>query len=476
VSHFTYPEFLENSHGQAFSPAKAFEKARLWTDTRSLREGDFFLPLSGEHFDGHDYLEQAFAAGAIGAFVKQEKAETHPEWKKLPNLIAVEEPVLAYLAMARYHRQKINPLVIAVTGSSGKTTTKEMLAAAFSPLKKTVKTEKNFNNEVGVSQTLLALPPGTEILVVEMGMRGLRQISILSEAALPDAALVVNVGPAHIGLLGSLENIAKAKLEIAEGMDPQAGILVINGDNPQLRRLAPQQWTGRLTQYHLSDAQQVTPFVEGDTEGVCFVYKGQPVRLSVPGEHMVSNALGVLALGEALGFAVEDLARGLSAFVPEKGRWERQALFDGKLFKNVWIINDAYNANPDSANASLKAFLATVRPDMKHILVLGGMKELGDFSEGYHRELGQWLAAQSAVDALFTIGEEGAWLADAARLGASYPVHHTPDVETTARYILERFPGLENAVLYLKGSRAYKLDDLPECLRNKSTAKPSSAL
>ena len=460
MSCFSYPELLQASGGSALTPEQPFESARLWTDTRTVQPGDFFLPLSGERFDGHDYLEQAFGAGAIGAFVQREKADQHPEWRKLPNLIAVDEPVLAYLAMARLHREKINPLVVAVTGSSGKTTTKEMLYAAFSPLKKTVKTEKNFNNEVGVSQTLLALQPGTEVLVVEMGMRGLRQISILSEAARPDVALVVNVGPAHIGLLGSLENIAKAKLEIAEGMVPEKGILVINGDDSNLTKLAPTLWTGRTEAYHLAEAQEIQPFVEGDAEGIRFRYQGAKVELSVPGEHMVANALAVLKTGEALGFSAQELARGLSAFVPEKGRWERTALAG---FNNVWVINDAYNANPDSAKASLKAFLSTARPDMQHILVLGGMKELGDFSREYHEKLGLWLAGQPHIGALFTIGEEAQWIADAAS-NAAYPVRYAGNVAHAVQQIADGPVRLENAILYLKGSRAYRLDEIPEAL------------
>lgn len=467
VSHFTYSELLQASGGQSFTPEASFPTARLWTDTRTLQAGDFFLPLSGERFDGHDYLEQAFSEGAVGAFVQRDKAEQHPEWKKLPNLIAVDEPVLAYLAMARHHREKINPIVIAVTGSSGKTTAKEMLAATFSPLKKTVKTEKNFNNEVGVSQTLLALQPGTEILIVEMGMRGLRQISILSEAAKPDIALVVNVGPAHIGMLGSLENIAKAKLEIVEGMNPGQGVLVIHGDDPYLSEWAPKLWPGKLESYKLAEAQDISPFVEDNREGIRFVYKGSRVKLDVPGEHMVANALGVLKAGEALGFSVPELAAGLSQFVPEKGRWERIAL---EGFQNVWVINDAYNANPDSAKASLKAFLSTARPDMKHILVLGGMKELGDFSQEYHEKLGLWLAGQSHIDALFTIGEEGQWIADAAG-NAQYPVRYAATVEHAVQQIAQGSVPLENAVLYLKGSRAYKLDEIPQALTRENNLK-----
>lgn len=460
MSNFSYNELLEASGGSALSERKPFDSTRLWTDTRTLQSGDFFLPLSGENFDGHTYLESAFASGAIGAFVQRDKAQAHPEWQKLPNLIAVEDPLAAYLAVARYHRQKINPLVIAVTGSSGKTTTKEMLYAALSPLKKTVKTEKNFNNEVGVCQTLLALQPGTEVLVVEMGMRGLRQISILSEAARPDIALIVNVGPAHIGMLGSLENIARAKMEITEGMAPNKGILVLHGDNPLLTKLAPTLWSGRTEPYSLKEAQDIHPADVHGKAGVQFTYQGVEVSLPVPGEHMVSNALSVLKTGQALGLNLQDLAKGLSQFVPEKGRWERTAL---EGYPNVWIINDAYNANPDSAKASIKAFLSTANQQQRHILVLGGMKELGDFTQDYHEKLGLWLSAQPAVDALFTVGEEARWIAEAAQ-NAQFPVRYAETIEHLTQQLAHGSIPLENAVIYLKGSRAYKLDDIPAAL------------
>ncbi|HEY9745501.1 MAG TPA: UDP-N-acetylmuramoyl-tripeptide--D-alanyl-D-alanine ligase [Oculatellaceae cyanobacterium] len=458
MSHFTYEELLNAPRGQAVTAASPFEAARLWTDTRTLQPGDFFLPLSGERFDGHDYLEQAFASGAVGAFVKQEKVQQHPEWQRFPNLLAVEEPVQAYLDMARLHREKINPIVIAVTGSSGKTTSKEMLAAAFSPLRKTVKTEKNFNNEVGVSQTLLALQPGTEILIVEMGMRGLRQISILSEAAKPDVALIVNVGPAHIGLLGSLENIAKAKLEIAEGMEPAKGQLVLCGDSKPLAELAPQLWPGKQIAYHLSEAEDLQIWMQDGHTGVRFTYQETPIFLPVVGDHMVSNALGVLKVGEALGFSPAELARGLAQFVPEAGRGERTAL---RGYQNAWTVNDAYNANPDSTIASLKAFLSLPCDGLNRVLVLGGMKELGNFSQAYHEELGQWLAKQAGIAQLVTIGEEGHWMADSART-AAYPIFAADTVQDAIDHLSRH--SLDNTILYLKGSRAYRLDEIPQAL------------
>lgn len=473
---FTYEQLLEATGGQAAGQLRPFAPARVWTDTRTLQAGDFFLPLSGERFDGHDYLEQAIASGSIGAFVQRDKLAAHPDWQALPNLIAVASPVDAYLAVASAYRQVIDPLVVAVTGSSGKTTTKEMLAAALSPLLKTRKTEKNFNNEIGVSQTLLALTPDTEALVVEMGMRGLRQIAPLSQAACPDAALVINVGPAHIGMLGSLEAIAEAKLEIAEGLDPETGILVINGDDPQLVALAPKRWAGRLETYHLREAKDVETIADAQSEGVRFSYKDCPIQLSVSGNHMVANALGVLKLGESLGFPLPALAQGLSTFKPSAGRGEVH-LIPG--FFNVACINDAYNANPDSARASIDAFLqANIARrqqgiSTKVVLIIGGMKELGDFSERYHRDLGRWLGTQPGIAALFTIGDEAECLAEEAqKSAASFPVVHAVSFETLMHELFARPELLQDSNLYLKGSRAYRLEELVE--RLKAATPPAS--
>jgi len=457
-----------------------FQSARVWTDTRSIQVGDFFLPIRGQRFDGHDYLQQAFQDGAVGAFVSAEKFTDHPEWAAFPNLLVVSDTTQAYLDVARFYREGINPKVIAVTGSSGKTSTKEMLFAALSPLKRCVKTEKNFNNEIGVAQTMLSLHADTEILIVEMGMRGPRQIAPLSVAAKPDVAIVINVGPAHIEFLGSLKAIAKAKLEIAEGLDPAKGILVINGDSEELSEGVQQAWNGQLSQYRLDQAEKLILTSTGSS----FLYQdssghSQEIRLTVPGAHMVANALGVLAVGEALGFSVASMASGLARFQHAEGRGETQTLAG---FHNVSVINDAYNANPQSVQASLEAFLSTYHEvqetqAQKLVLILGGMKELGEFSEAYHRALGEWLSVQEEISALFIVGEEGRWIYDEILEdfteddgeAALFEIHHGDAVVDIAKILLSRQDLLENSLLYLKGSRAYALEHLPALLSTVNT-------
>lgn len=454
---FPWQALLETSGGKALTPHQTFSAPLcLSTDTRTIGPGCFFLPLSGERFDGHDYLAQAFAQGAEGAFVDEEKFRQHPEWAAFPNLIGVENPLIAYLAMARSHRRRINPKVIAVTGSSGKTTTKDMLFTALSGILPTQKTEKNHNNEVGLSQTLLALQEGTEALVTEMGMRGLHQIDLLSRYAEPDIGIVINVGPAHIGLLGSMENIALAKCEIFDGMNLNTGIGLVNRDDTLVFETARKVWKGRLESYGLSEVSSIETGIE---EGIAFHYEGDRIQLALPGRHNIYNALVTLKVGELMGLSRKAVIAGLEAYQPEAGRWNKTPLSG---YANSWVINDAYNANPASMRASLEAFLQCPHPGLRRVLVLGAMNELGDFSREYHQQLGSWLAQQHDIDLVFAVGEEARWVAESAQ-NAAFPIRHAADAEEVAD-LLKKSVNLEDTLLFLKGSRTFQLEKIPEAL------------
>jgi UDP-N-acetylmuramoyl-tripeptide--D-alanyl-D-alanine ligase len=463
---FSYSELLSTAGGEVVTSGNPFLSASLCTDTRTLCEGDFFIPLSGENFDGHAYLEKAFQKGAVGAYVDPAAIQQQSGWQQWPNLIGVQSPLNAYLAVAKQYRQKMNPTVIAITGSSGKTTTKDMLYATLSPLRRTQKTLKNFNNEVGLAQTLLQIEPGTEILIVEMGMRGLGEIEVLSRVAMPDIAIINNVGTAHIGRLGSCENIVKAKLEIAMGLSPGQGILVINADHQNLLAEARHQWLDRLGTNKLITYQMTGTTVLQAFNGETLVFEhpsfpGVSITLSVPGDHMMSNALGVLTVGQQLGLPVEQLLAGLATFRPEGDRWQDIQLTS---FSNCHVLNDSYNANPDSMKASVQTFLGLDKPaDCKKILVLGGMKELGTFTGQSHRELGEWLATQPQIHHLFTVGEEAAVIAEATRQ-ARFETTHFLTVEALGTFLSAQDALLQNSIIYLKGSRAYHLDTLVSLL------------
>ncbi len=450
---FTLQELLQATGGQLLGPrSEPSAPFTLNTDTRTVQAGQWFIPLVGANFDGHTYLQEAFKAGVTGALVNQASVSQHPEWESNTNLVAVPDTLKAYMALAQFHRRRLKPglKVIALTGSSGKTTTKDMLFAAFSQIKSTQKTQANYNNEIGVSQTLLALVPETELAIVEMGMRGPHQIDVLSLCAEPDVALITNVGPAHIEMLGSLEAIADAKLEIVAGLNPQTGVLITNGDDALLNTKTPSVWSSDWRRFQLTDAKNILR----DGEGQRFEYQGHTVYLSVPGHHNVMNALSVLQAGEALGLPIEELIAGLAKFQPEGGRWNKQAISG---LDNVWVINDAYNANPDSCRASLTAFFDWKTPELKRLLILGGMKELGPFSERYHRQLGQWLNTDAQLDRLITVGEEAQWIA--AELNTQAFEHWHYDSVEAVLTDLQQYP-LTNTVIFLKGSRAYGLEKI----------------
>ncbi len=460
-------------------PSDLSLKYRISTDTRRVQAGDFYLALSGARFDGHNFLEQAFKQGACGAFVSEDWIKEHPQvgfkgYEQNP-LIVVKDTVEAYLALGRFHRRRMGAKIVALTGSSGKTTTKEMLYAGLSPLLPTQCTQKNFNNEIGVSQTLLSIQPETQLMIVEMGMRGPGEIALLSRYAEPDVALVINVGSAHIGRLGSLKKIAQAKCEIFEGLTPASGIAILNKDDGLLMETFEESGFPSVLDgqgYSLSEAENK---IDAEAGKVRFTYHGQPIELSTPGDYMVSNALAVLKVGEALGFSVKSVAKGLARFQSAEGRGEISELAG---FNHVRVVNDAYNSNPESLRASLGAFLKSILPNQKRFLILGGMKELDAQAQAHHEALGRWLTEQKGIDALFLVGEEMTWVlseferSETQKSGEnsrSYPVEILTGTPTEmAKSLVESLQAsglaLEHCCLYLKGSRAYSLERLPEAL------------
>ena len=432
----------------------AFEPASVSTDARSLQPGQLFLPLVGERFDGHDFRSQAYAAGAVGSFMQAD----HAPLAGLPNQLIVPDTLLAYQQLARFHRRRVNPRVVGITGSSGKTTTKTLFQAAFQGLYRTQCTQKNFNNDVGVAQTLLAIQPDTELCVVEMAMRGPGEITRLTTAAEPDIAVITNIGPAHIERLGSLEAIAQAKCEIVKGLHPVRGVVVANGDDALLMHTLKQVWSGRLETFSLEQARDIAPTSEG---GVRFMTRGATVSLTVPGDHMVMNALAVLAVAQILGAPLHKVAEGLSGFSPEEGRYSIK-----QLSADLHVIQDAYNANPSSMEASLTAFLnqPVMQTGQQKALVLAGMNELGDLSVHYHTLLGNWLKmhATRQLAWLLLIGEDCQPALEALsqeNSATDVVVKWVPDVHTAKQW-LQSYPSLSNHFILVKGSRSYQLETL----------------
>jgi UDP-N-acetylmuramoyl-tripeptide--D-alanyl-D-alanine ligase len=339
----------------------------LSTDTRYIEPGQIFLALRGESFDGHRFVEQAIAAGAIAAIVDQPVDAAVPQ-------ILVADTLKAYQAMGRWWREQFTIPVIAVTGSVGKTTTKELIAAALGTQGMVLKTEANFNNEIGVPKTLLNLNPSHRFAVVEMGMRAPGEIAELAQIAQPTIGVITNVGTAHIGRLGSREAIARAKCELLAEL-PIQSTAILNADNPLLLETAGGVWAGKTITYGLTQGD-----LRGTVADQTLEVKGTSYPLPLPGAHNALNFLAAIAIFQGLGLDDTPLRQGLTVNLPG-GRAQRHTLAN-----DIVLLDESYNAGPESMEASLKLLSKT--PGQRHIAVLGPMKELGDYTEQLHREIG----------------------------------------------------------------------------------------
>lgn len=423
--------------------------SQVETDTRAITEGALFVALKGETFDGHDYVLQAKERGAAGAVV----AEDRPEYKQEGfAVVIVTDTRKAYQDLARFHRRRFSIPVIAVTGSVGKTSTRSMIAAVLSQKYRVLQTEKNFNNEIGLPKTLLQLTPEHEACVVEMGMRGLGQIAELAAIAEPDIGVVTNVGKSHIELLGSQDNIARAKSELVRALS-EDGVAILNQDDSYVAAMAD-LCRGKVVGYGIeSNAAIRASRVVCSEKGLRFACRcfDQVMDIHMPliGSYNVYNALAAIAVGRVLGLTEHQLQKGLSEY---RGMPMRQELIH---LGEYTFINDAYNANPASMSEALKS-LALLTKGRK-IAVLGGMLELGDWTVREHEKIGAE-AAELGLDALITMGSPASYIADAARkngLGAVYTAQDHAGAADCLRQIIQ--PG--DTVL-LKGSRGFAMEKI----------------
>lgn len=410
------------------------------TDSRNINVNQLYLPLKGEKFDGHDFIESAVKNGACGYFVDDKEKIIGAG----DIVFFVTDTKIAYLELARFYRRKINPVTIAITGSSGKTTTKEMMYYVASEMFKTVKTELNHNNEIGLCQTISSITSDTQVLIVEMGMRGLGEIELLSKYAEPDIALIANVGTAHIGRLGSLKNIAKAKCEITSYLHKE-GVLVAH-DTELIRKT--NKFEGQNIYFGLDS--EVLTINEVNQNSSSFEYKGQLYKLNLEGEHNIQNALGVIEIGIKLGMPTDLIAKGLEKFKPIEKRWEVEKV------NGLNIINDSYNANPESVKAALKTFLSLYKNPK--VVVLGDMGELGKNEKKYHIEIGNFLENYK-YDYLVTVGA----LAKSIRTKTKHNYVHFKTNKDAAKFISKKVKLGSN--ILLKASRSMKFEEIIEELK-----------
>ncbi len=436
-------EILEATGGELISGGDPLVEVEISTDTRTIKENDIYLPLSGENFDGHNFIENTVQKGCVGYFTEKTKYYG----QNAGFVIAVDDTLEAYLKTANYVRKKLNPIVIAITGSSGKTTVKEFIYSVLATSFQVHKSILNHNNEIGLCQTLLNMDEAAQFAVIEMGMRGLGEIELLSKHAEPDVAVITNIGTAHIGKLGSLENIAKAKCEITSHLKNSGTLLAFDDD--LIKKYC--SWGGNKVFYGKN-----YEVAEQNENSTAFMYKNEYYEIPVTGEYNVINAISAIEIGKHFGISYENILAGLLNYKPVGNRGKTISLKNGTK-----MIVDCYNANPDSMIASIDS-IAKIYKNSKISLILGDMGELGDYEEDLHKKVGVFISRLS-IDSLVTVGEKAKLIAIEAQKSAIKTNSFMDNIET-AEFLANNLE--QNSILFFKGSRSMKLEEIAESLQN----------
>jgi len=422
---------------------------KISTDSRTIKSGELFVALHGENFDAHDFVEAAAKSGAAGALVNR-------NWKgHVPRnfaLLRAIDTLQAYQQIAANYRRSLALKVLAITGSNGKTSTKDFAASVLARKFRVTKTEGNFNNHVGLPRTILEAVSEDEVAVWEIGMNHPGEIAELSKIAAPDAAIITNIGVAHIEFMGSREAIAREKSALAEAVAPQ-GTVILNADDPFSKGIAARirakvvfaGTTGGTVR-----ASEIRQSADGSEFTILEGAHRCRAQLPVAGLHMVQNALLAVAAGRAFGLSIEECGAGLAAASLTRARLQI------KQIGGVHFLDDSYNANPDSMKAALRT-LIELDAEGKRIAVLGEMRELGAESERGHREIGE-TAASLAVDQLITIGDMAERIAEGARAAGLKNVSSVSSTRDAADLLGQiATPG---DLVLIKGSRAAKTEEV----------------
>lgn len=415
-------------------------------DSREIQPGDCFVALSGEHSDGHDYLAMARENGASCALVSREVDDPLPQ-------LLVDDVTAAFAEIAKHWRQASTAKLVAITGSNGKTTVKEMVASMCQQVGATVKTQGNLNNHLGVPLTLTRLTPSHDFAIVEMGANHPGEIASLVDIAQPDVALINLVAPAHLEGFGSVEGVARAKGEIYQGL-PAGGCAIVNADMPYADLWQPALADKRVIRFALDGEAEITAqdcqtsprgsHFMVELEGVCHF-----IALPLPGRHNIGNALAAIAVGYALALPVEAIIKGLAEIQPVAHRMQVR---DG--INQATLIDDTYNANPGSYQ---EALYALQQFPGRHWMVVGDFGELGDDAETIHQEMGKQ-ARDAGVERLFCVGELSRLTTRAFGEGAEH-FKDISQLQTKLEHILDA-----DVTVLLKGSRFMNLDRLADSL------------
>lgn len=425
----------------------------ITTDSRKISKNFLFVALKGEKFNGEDFVEESFKKGAAAAIVSKNFSK-----KISGKILKVDDTLTAYQQIASAWRDKFNIPIVAITGSTGKTTTKDLTAAVLSSLGKILKTSANFNNEIGVPMTLLELNENHKAAVVEIGMRGLGQIKNLAKIVKPTIAIVTNVNETHIEILGSIENIARAKAELVESIS-EGGAVILNEDNffsnflKKFAKNGVKIFTHGIEKFADLKAENVA--ITNSATNFDLIYKNKIFHVDLPiiGRHNISNAMAAIAAGIFSGISVKNSIKGLSTLVTTKMRFE--VIHRDKII----IINDAYNASPASMRAAIKT--AAEIYENRKIAVLGDMFELGEITQKVHREIGECVA-ENNFKILITVGELGKFIAEGAKsagLEKIFVTNSHEDAAKTLRSILQA-----DDVILFKASHGMHLEKVIELI------------
>jgi UDP-N-acetylmuramoyl-tripeptide--D-alanyl-D-alanine ligase len=452
---FTLDEIGGVTGGRLVDGDPAATVTGVAVDSREVRPGDLFVALPGSRTDGSLFAVAAWQAGAVATMAPAGTVFAGPR-------VEVADPLAALAALGTAVRDRSAATVVAVTGSNGKTTTKDLLAAALATRLRTVANRASFNNEVGLPLTLTRIEPDTQAVVVEMGARGPGHIAALARLARPGVGVVLNVGESHLGMFGSRGAIAKAKAELVEAL-PADGTAVLNADDPQVAAMADQT-VAQVVRFGLGPTAAVRAGgVELDGDGAARFLLTTPAGtaptvLPAPGEHLVGCALAAAAVAHVLGVGPAEVAAGLAGARLSPMRMQVVRRPDG-----LTIVNDAYNANPSSVAAALKTLAALGRPGGRTVAVLGEMAELGPGAADEHDRIGR-LATRLGIDRLVGVGALGRVLVNAARMEGMWPeeAEWVADPEAAVALLT---PTLGPAdVVLVKASRVVALDTVADAL------------
>jgi UDP-N-acetylmuramoyl-tripeptide--D-alanyl-D-alanine ligase len=450
---FTVQDIVRATHGALVVGDLGVPVSGVSIDSRTLGVGEAFFAIKGHRLDGHDFVREAASRGAACLVVHH---VPDPIPAGVP-VVLVEDTTRALGRLAAYHRQRFAIPVVAVTGSNGKTTTKEMIAAVLATRWRVLKPEASFNNQWGLPLTLLRLAPEHEALVVELGTNRRGEIAALAALAAPTVGVVTTVAAVHIEFLGSLEGVREEKAALVRALDRE-GCAVLNADDPRVAGMA-RDTAARVLTYGRSASAAVRAVEEVEDEAGLRVTienlgRRRTVRLAFAGRHNVGNALAAAAAGVALGLDLDEIARGLEAARPLKGRCLWRPAGD------VLVLDDAYNANPASVRAALDTAVAH-RRGRRLIVVLGDMLELGEAAEAEHREVGRLVAAAGAAE-FVGLGPHMAAAVEAARAAGLAEAWAAPTSEEAVAHLLKRLaPG---DLVLVKGSRGMRMERVSDAL------------